>query len=181
MVDIPMLYSLVQSAPDAPKPTRILVDCGFRGGQSMTGRKFGGLRDAGRGPREGSLKPEDIDLLVLTHLHFDHAGNFDAFPNARVILQRQEYERWKEVIEALPDRNVGKDHWALSSMDVALYERFDAAVRAGRVELIEGDTQVAPGVHCRLARTPTPSARNGSRWRRAPARTSSPATASTGT
>jgi len=151
MVDIPMLYSLVQSAPAAPERRRILVDCGFRSGNSMTGRSFEGFETPGQVLAKAGAAPGDIDTLVLTHLHFDHAGNFDAFPNARVLLQRREYERWKEVIEALPERNVGKDHWALSSMDLALFERFDAAVRAGRVELVEGDAQVAPEVLLRLA------------------------------
>ena len=117
----------------------------------MTGRSFEGFETPGQVLAKAGAAPGDIDTLVLTHLHFDHAGNFDAFPNARVLLQRREYERWKEVIEALPDRNVGKDHWALSSMDLALFERFDAAVRAGQVELVEGDAQVAPGVLLRLA------------------------------
>ena len=151
MADIPMLYSLVASAPGAAQRRVLLVDCGFKGGASMTGRSFEGFETPQAVLPKVGYRPEDVDTLVLTHLHFDHAGNFDAFPNARILVQRREYERWQEVIAALPDRNVGKDHWALSSMDIALFERFDAAVRAGKVDLIEGDTEVAPGVHCRLA------------------------------
>jgi glyoxylase-like metal-dependent hydrolase (beta-lactamase superfamily II) len=33
------------------------------------------------------LKPEDIDVVVLTHLHFDHIGNTELFKNARFIVQ----------------------------------------------------------------------------------------------
>ena len=46
--------------------------------------------------RSLSLEPDDIDLVINTHLHFDHAGrNTDAFleptfKNARYIVQRQE-------------------------------------------------------------------------------------------
>ena len=151
MADIPMLYSIIASAPSAPERRLILVDCGFKTGASMTGRKFEDFERPDAVLAKAGFRPEDVDTLVLTHLHFDHAGNFDAFPNARVLVQRREYERWKEVIDALPDRNVGKDHWALSSMDVELFDRFDAAVKAGKVELIEGDALIAPGVHCRLA------------------------------
>jgi N-acyl homoserine lactone hydrolase len=151
MVDIPMLYSLIATPPSAPQRRLILVDCGFKGGASMTGRKFEHFETAEQVLAKVGYRPEDVDTLVLTHLHFDHAGNFDAFPNAHVMLQRREYERWKEVIEELPDRNVGKDHWALSSMDIALFDRFDAAVKAGKVQLLEGDAQIAPGIHCRLA------------------------------
>ena len=43
------------------------------------------------------LSPEDIDLLLLTHLHWDHAGGATdaagnpAFPNARLIVHRREW------------------------------------------------------------------------------------------
>ena len=38
------------------------------------------------------LEPMDVDTILMTHLHFDHAGNLDAFPNANIIIQRYEYE-----------------------------------------------------------------------------------------
>lgn len=36
------------------------------------------------------VSPEDVDIVVLTHLHFDHVGNNEAFPNATFIVQRDE-------------------------------------------------------------------------------------------
>ncbi len=38
------------------------------------------------------LKPEDIDIIILSHLHHDHAGAVTAFPNATVIVQKVEYD-----------------------------------------------------------------------------------------
>jgi glyoxylase-like metal-dependent hydrolase (beta-lactamase superfamily II) len=38
------------------------------------------------------VKPEDVDLVTLGHLHWDHAGGTSAFPNARFVLQRRELE-----------------------------------------------------------------------------------------
>src|SRR5690606_38577109 len=44
------------------------------------------------------LSPGDVDLVVLTHLHFDRAGGLlradgaPRFPRARVVVQRQELE-----------------------------------------------------------------------------------------
>jgi len=50
---------------------------------------------------EAGLTAEDVDLVVATHLHFDHAGGFTirdatgrvrpAFPNARYIVRRGEW------------------------------------------------------------------------------------------
>jgi len=36
------------------------------------------------------LKPEDIDVVISTHLHFDHCGNNRLFKKARFVVQRDE-------------------------------------------------------------------------------------------
>jgi glyoxylase-like metal-dependent hydrolase (beta-lactamase superfamily II) len=36
------------------------------------------------------VKPEDIDIVVLTHLHWDHVGNVTKFPNAQFIVSSEE-------------------------------------------------------------------------------------------
>ena len=36
------------------------------------------------------VKPEEIDYVVMSHLHWDHAGNIGLFKNAKVIVQRDE-------------------------------------------------------------------------------------------
>lgn len=38
------------------------------------------------------LQPTDIDRVVLTHAHWDHCLNVDCFPNAEVLLHRDEFE-----------------------------------------------------------------------------------------
>lgn len=43
------------------------------------------------------IRPEDVDLVVVSHLHGDHIGNIDLFPQARVYLTREEWagaEKW---------------------------------------------------------------------------------------
>ncbi len=151
MTDIPMLYTLLASAPAAAEPRIMLVDCGFRSGDSMTGSRFQNIEMPEAVLAKTGFRPEQVDTLILTHLHFDHAGNFAAFPNARLIVQRREYERWLEVIASVPDLSLGKQHWALSSMDVEVIGLFQQAVKDGRVTLLDGDAEVAPGVFCRLA------------------------------
>ncbi len=41
--------------------------------------------------KEG-LSPEDIDVLILTHLHTDHCWNTGLFPNARIYFSREGWE-----------------------------------------------------------------------------------------
>lgn len=151
MVDIPMVYSLIASAPSKARQRLILVDTGFKSGRSMTGRSFEQVEMPEGVLGKVGCRPQDVDTVILTHLHFDHAGNFDAFPRARILVQRREYERWKEVIAALPDVSAGKQSWMLSSLDVELFPRFDRAIAEGRVSLLDGDAEIAPGVSCRLA------------------------------
>lgn len=38
------------------------------------------------------LKPSDIDILILTHMHFDHVEFARIFGNAKVIVQKSEYD-----------------------------------------------------------------------------------------
>jgi len=38
--------------------------------------------------KEG-LKKEEIDYIILTHLHIDHVGGLDLFPNAKMIFSRK--------------------------------------------------------------------------------------------
>jgi glyoxylase-like metal-dependent hydrolase (beta-lactamase superfamily II) len=66
------------------------------------------------------LKPEDIDVVVLTHLHFDHIGNTELFTKARFIVQKCEipmlispprfatfyYREWSKKIVDISDRLV---------------------------------------------------------------------------
>ena len=40
--------------------------------------------------RLAGLDPRDVEFVVLTHLHWDHAGNCDLFPDASVIVQARE-------------------------------------------------------------------------------------------
>jgi glyoxylase-like metal-dependent hydrolase (beta-lactamase superfamily II) len=38
------------------------------------------------------IKPEDVSDLLITHMHWDHAGGIDLFPAARVWIQKDEYD-----------------------------------------------------------------------------------------
>jgi N-acyl homoserine lactone hydrolase len=65
------------------------------------------------------LTPDDIDILLLTHLHFDHADNAWLFPNCRRIVHETEIEE----ATTFPTRDWGlSDAWretiAVPTLDV---------------------------------------------------------------
>ncbi|HEY5340337.1 MAG TPA: N-acyl homoserine lactonase family protein [Candidatus Aquilonibacter sp.] len=160
-VEVPMAFSIVATPPGVVPKRVIAVDTGFEGGRSMTGNAFAHVETIPTVLAKLGYSPADIDIVVLTHLHFDHAGNFNVFPNAEIIVQRVEFESWRTVIAGMEDTTVGKRSWKLSSIDVSLIERFAAAVAAGRITLLDGDKEIAPGIFCRLAQD---SHTFGSQW-----------------
>jgi glyoxylase-like metal-dependent hydrolase (beta-lactamase superfamily II) len=91
--------------------------------------------------------PDDIDIVVNTHLHFDHCGGntkvvngkvVPTFRNARYIVQRGEFEHAKGPTER----------------DRASYfpDNFLPIEAAGKLSLMNDDRVIAPGVE--LIRTP---------------------------
>lgn len=36
------------------------------------------------------VAPDEVEFVILTHLHWDHAGNCDLFPDARIVVQEDE-------------------------------------------------------------------------------------------
>jgi len=39
---------------------------------------------------ERGISPESLELVVLSHLHFDHAANWDVFPKAEIVVHERE-------------------------------------------------------------------------------------------
>lgn len=95
----PVLSFLI--LPDEPEDgTVILVDTGVKDSNSNYMRKRGRhVAGPGGGPEpleeglaEFGLVPKDVDYVILTHLHYDHASNNELFPNAEFLVQRAEFE-----------------------------------------------------------------------------------------
>jgi N-acyl homoserine lactone hydrolase len=40
--------------------------------------------------KKAGVKPEEIDIVILTHLHWDHVGGVTEFPNAEFIVSKEE-------------------------------------------------------------------------------------------
>ncbi len=75
----------------------ILVDTGLDENELMTPAGF--TEETGLAPRsivdcinDLSLQPEDIDIIINTHLHDDHCGNNTLFPKAAFFAHKSEIE-----------------------------------------------------------------------------------------
>ena len=78
------------------------------------------------------VRPEDVELVVLSHLHFDHVGNNELFRNARFIVQRD------ELPQALaPPR---------FSMFYYPEYRYKVTSILDRVDVVDGDIDIDPDV-----------------------------------
>lgn len=148
---VPLALRCLLLREDGPGGRTILVDTGM--GTKWTGREAGfyGRNEPGDGLRQAlasrGLAPEDITDVVLTHLHFDHAGGatrrderselVPAFPRARYYVQRRNLE------------------WARgpTERDAGSYrpENFEPLVEHGVLELLDGPGELFPGVHLVLS------------------------------
>lgn len=124
-----------------------LIDCGFDGRQT----EFPAYRHSTH-PIELlvrlGVEPEEVDHVVLTHMHFDHIGNIGLFPNATFSVARAEYEFWTGPFATKPFIGIG-----------ALPHEIGAVMRLLRQErlvLIDEEEVVAPGVRTRPYRGHTP-------------------------
>jgi len=93
------------------------------------------------------VRPEDIDTVILTHAHYDHAGATGRFPNAKFYLQRRELEESRAALAASPmfDSLIG----ALDPHDV---EALGALADEGRLVLLDGAVHdLLPGISIRTA------------------------------
>lgn len=68
----------------------VLVDAGFNPIRGSTDPARGGLGMFKAALRRAKIDAEQVDTLILTHLHNDHASFFELFPNATVFVQAAE-------------------------------------------------------------------------------------------
>jgi len=54
------------------------------------------------------VKPEEIDLILLTHLHWDHAYNLDKYKNAEICVAKEELAY---ALMPLPPHYFYYEHW----------------------------------------------------------------------
>ena len=85
---------------------------------------------------------DKVGDVILTHLHWDHAGNHDLFPNARIHVQATEMAYCTGPCMC---------HAALRKpYDPASVATLVKRVHAGHVRFHEGTAEIAPGVFVHL-------------------------------
>ena len=128
----------------------MIIDAGLGGkGDAAFDDTFGvdHRYDLDRALADARLAPEDIDIVLASHLHFDHAGGFTVrdpsgrlrprFPRAQYIARRGEWE----------------DATHVHSQNAARYQpdNFQPLAEAGVLQLVDDDVTIMPGV--RVKRT----------------------------
>lgn len=84
--------------------------------------------------RKLGLPPASIEDIVITHLHYDHAGGLNEFPDAVVHIQEAE-------VAHATRRDMSR--WAFDVEDVASMVR---RLYSGKVRLYAGDAPLFPGI-----------------------------------
>jgi len=76
---------------------KVLIDTGVEDGESDIARKLHHHHTEQQTPvrqlERLGVKPEQIDYVILTHLHWDHCGCTHHFPKAKIIVRREELEK----------------------------------------------------------------------------------------
>lgn len=119
---------------------RILVDTGESHPIQSADREAalgGKIYTFEEGLARHGLKPEDIDLVLHTHLHNDHCENDESCVNAEIIVHEKE-------LESIHDPHP-LDFRYLEDYILEVEER-------GQVRAVSGDVEVAPGI--RMVHTP---------------------------
>ena len=126
----------------------ILIDAGAGGKLDAKAADIYGFDDVpslDRSLAEAGLAPGDVDLVVASHLHFDHAGGFTSrdadgsvrprFPRARYVVRRGEWDDARH-----PHERNRASYFA---------ENYVPLHDAGVLDLVDEDREIVPGVRVR--------------------------------
>jgi glyoxylase-like metal-dependent hydrolase (beta-lactamase superfamily II) len=124
-------------------PDRVfLVDTGFTA-ETAARRKRTFLRCPIESLRRVDIDPDAVTNVILTHLHYDHVGNFHKLPHARFHLQERE-------LAFATGRSVRYPYFGhgFEEEDIVGIVRLNFK---RRLELYDGDMELAPGLTLHFA------------------------------
>lgn len=84
------------------------------------------------------INAEDVPYVILTHMHYDHVGNLEKFPNATFVLQETEMSFWTGKYASK------KAYRHLVEVEDVLHlvkENFE-----GRIDFVSGIKEIVPGI-----------------------------------
>ncbi len=134
-LDVCSLMYLLKGGPEL-----IIVDTGMSDPDWAGKYHHPALRDESQEPVRAlgklGVTPEEIGIVICTHLHWDHCFNNSLFPKARIIVQKDEvqYALFPLPIHAL--------YYESSSIGMTPPWLKDF----GRFEITDGDREVVPGI-----------------------------------
>jgi glyoxylase-like metal-dependent hydrolase (beta-lactamase superfamily II) len=89
------------------------------------------------------VQPHQVTRVVLTHIHFDHVGGMElfpqAYPKARFYVQKKEYDFWfkNPLASRTPFRRLA---------DPVANKALSALKGTGRLAVVDGDRNLCPGI-----------------------------------
>src|SRR5919108_4499981 len=133
---IPFTYTLIKGGG-----RNILFDCGYANQKWNAVFGITDYEDPKTVLGRVGVSPEQIDSVIIGHMHFDHFGNTEAFPKAKIHIQKSEMEGW---VWAL---GLGEDlKWITAAVDPDDVIDAMKAAAEGRLVLVDGDQEIAPGI-----------------------------------
>ena len=94
---------------------------------------------------EAGVAPDEIDIVINTHLHFDHCGWNTHYRDGKAVAT---FPRAKYYVQAGELAHAHEQH----ERDRVSYltDNYDPLVESGQMLLLEGDAEIAPGVSARV-------------------------------
>ncbi len=115
----------------------VVIDIGFdSAAAARRQREF--LCSPVDGLRLLAVDPARVEDVVITHLHYDHVGNVDLFPQARFHLQDRE-------LAFATGRDMAVEFFS-QAYEIDEVVAMVRNVYAGRVTFHDGDSEIAPGL-----------------------------------
>jgi glyoxylase-like metal-dependent hydrolase (beta-lactamase superfamily II) len=112
-----------------------LVDTGMNK-EELEKRNIYNLADQTERLRSIGVEPRNVKHIIITHLPGDHCSAFDLYPNATFYVQRREIEFFSSVQANNKDLIFGVGN--IAEIVRLNYE--------GRVKIVDGDQEIAPGL-----------------------------------